>query len=164
LVAARDVVRGQGLEANLIIAGNPDPANPASVSLREVNEWTQRPGITWLGHINDISLPWSLRVPAFAPRVPAPRLLEHEVSGEGQRVQTSLLQAQIFMLDFQAAPADRKGGRQTGRQQPPHQYPYRRVQDHARLHQHRQSRKSSCSLQPLRWQLLRLLRRVRMIR
>ena len=30
-------------------------------------------------------------------------LLEREVSGEGQWVETSLLQAQIFMLDFQAA-------------------------------------------------------------
>src|SRR5207253_11185688 len=30
-------------------------------------------------------------------------LLEREVSGEGQWVHTSLLQAQIFMLDFQAA-------------------------------------------------------------
>src|SRR6187401_1737027 len=30
-------------------------------------------------------------------------LLEREVSGEGQWVNTSLLQAQIFMLDFQAA-------------------------------------------------------------
>lgn len=30
-------------------------------------------------------------------------LLEREQSGEGQRVETSLLQAQIFMLDFQAA-------------------------------------------------------------
>jgi formyl-CoA transferase len=30
-------------------------------------------------------------------------LLEREVSGEGQWVQTSLLQAQIFMLDFQAS-------------------------------------------------------------
>src|SRR5204862_1890936 len=30
-------------------------------------------------------------------------LLEREVSGEGQWVQSSLLQAQIFMLDFQAA-------------------------------------------------------------
>src|SRR5579871_5048700 len=30
-------------------------------------------------------------------------LLEREQSGEGQKVETSLLQAQIFMLDFQAA-------------------------------------------------------------
>jgi glycosyltransferase involved in cell wall biosynthesis len=58
LVAAHDIVRRQGLEANLIIAGNPDPANPASVSLQEVNEWTQRPGITCLGHVKDISSLW----------------------------------------------------------------------------------------------------------
>jgi glycosyltransferase involved in cell wall biosynthesis len=58
LVAAHDVVRGQGFQTNLLIAGNPDPANPASVSLKEVNEWTQRPGITWLGHIKDISSLW----------------------------------------------------------------------------------------------------------
>jgi glycosyltransferase involved in cell wall biosynthesis len=58
LVAAHDIVRRQGLKTNLIIAGNPDPANPASVSLQEVNEWAQRPGITWLGHINDISSLW----------------------------------------------------------------------------------------------------------
>ena len=58
LVAAHDIVRGQGLEANLIIAGNPDPANPASVSVAEVNEWAKRPGITWLGHIQDISSLW----------------------------------------------------------------------------------------------------------
>jgi glycosyltransferase involved in cell wall biosynthesis len=58
LVAAHDIVRAQGLETNLIIAGNPDPANPASVSLQEVNEWTRRPGITWLGHIKDIASLW----------------------------------------------------------------------------------------------------------
>lgn len=58
LVAAHDIVRGQGLQTNLLIAGNPDPANPASVSLQEVNEWAQRPGISWLGHIKDISSLW----------------------------------------------------------------------------------------------------------
>jgi glycosyltransferase involved in cell wall biosynthesis len=58
LVAAHDIVRRQGQETNLLIAGNPDPANPASVSVEEVNEWTQRPGITWLGHVKDISSLW----------------------------------------------------------------------------------------------------------
>jgi glycosyltransferase involved in cell wall biosynthesis len=58
LVAAHGIVRGQGLETNLLIAGNPDPANPASVSMQEVNEWTQRPGITWLGHVKDIAPLW----------------------------------------------------------------------------------------------------------
>jgi len=58
LVAAHNIVRSQGLDANLILAGNPDPANPASVSPGEVDEWCRRPGITWLGHIEDIVYLW----------------------------------------------------------------------------------------------------------
>ena len=58
LVAAQAILRDQGHESNLIIAGNPDPANPASVPLDEVEEWSRRPGITWLGHINDIVSLW----------------------------------------------------------------------------------------------------------
>ncbi|NVO14518.1 MAG: CoA transferase [Rhodoplanes sp.] len=47
-------------------------------------------------------------------------LLEREVSGEGQGVETSLLQAQIFMLDFQAARWLVKGevARQAGNDHP----------------------------------------------
>jgi glycosyltransferase involved in cell wall biosynthesis len=58
LVAAHDIVRAQGLETRLLIAGNPDPANPASVSAQEVDEWSRRPGITWLGHVKDITSLW----------------------------------------------------------------------------------------------------------
>ena len=47
-------------------------------------------------------------------------LLERETSGRGQWVQTSLLQAQIFMLDFQAARwlMDREVPRQSGNDHP----------------------------------------------
>jgi formyl-CoA transferase len=47
-------------------------------------------------------------------------LLEREVSGEGQWVQTSLLQAQIFMLDVQAARwlMDKEVARQAGNDHP----------------------------------------------
>jgi crotonobetainyl-CoA:carnitine CoA-transferase CaiB-like acyl-CoA transferase len=47
-------------------------------------------------------------------------LLERNVSGEGQWVQTSLLQAQIFMLDFQAARwlVDGEVPKQTGNNHP----------------------------------------------
>jgi glycosyltransferase involved in cell wall biosynthesis len=58
LVAAHGIVRSQGHDVNLIIAGNPDPANPASVALEEVEEWSRRPGISWLGHIADIASLW----------------------------------------------------------------------------------------------------------
>ena len=60
LVAAHGILREQGHDANLIIAGNPDPANPASVLLEEVEEWRRRPGITWLGHIEDIVSLWRI--------------------------------------------------------------------------------------------------------
>jgi glycosyltransferase involved in cell wall biosynthesis len=53
LVAAHGIARAQGLETNLIIAGN-----PASVSLEEVKQWSSRPGITWLRHIDDIASLW----------------------------------------------------------------------------------------------------------
>ena len=59
-------------------------------------------------------------------------LLEREQSGKGQEVATSLLQAQIFMLDFQGSRwlnAERGAG--PGRQQPSDQHPDRRVQDAA---------------------------------
>lgn len=58
LVAAHGLLREQGHDINLIIAGNPDPANPASVQLEEAQEWSQRPGITWLGHIENIVSLW----------------------------------------------------------------------------------------------------------
>jgi glycosyltransferase involved in cell wall biosynthesis len=58
LVAAHDLLSKQGHNFNLIIAGNPDPANPASISRAEIEGWTKRPGITWLGHIDDIVTLW----------------------------------------------------------------------------------------------------------
>lgn len=58
LVAAHGILRDRGYDINLLIAGNPDPANPASVSLEEAQAWGRRPGITWLGHIDDIGSLW----------------------------------------------------------------------------------------------------------
>jgi glycosyltransferase involved in cell wall biosynthesis len=58
LVAAHAIVRDRGFQTRLLIAGSPDPGNPASVSVQEVNEWARRPGITWLGHVNDITSLW----------------------------------------------------------------------------------------------------------
>lgn len=58
LVAAHRILRNEGHDYNLVIAGNPDPANPTSVSLNEVEQWAKRPGITWLGHIDDIESLW----------------------------------------------------------------------------------------------------------
>lgn len=58
LVEAHRIMRRSGRDIRLLIAGEPDPANPASVAIDEVNGWTREPGITWLGQIKDIQTLW----------------------------------------------------------------------------------------------------------
>jgi glycosyltransferase involved in cell wall biosynthesis len=58
LVAAHDILRSLGHDVNLLIAGSPDPANPTSIPLKEIDQWAMRPGITYLGHIDDIAALW----------------------------------------------------------------------------------------------------------
>ena len=58
LVAAHQILRDRGYNYNLLIAGNPDPVNPASIALSEVQQWSQTAGLTWLGHIDDIASFW----------------------------------------------------------------------------------------------------------
>ena len=65
-------------------------------------------------------------------------LLARERTGEGQWVHTSLLEAQIFMLDFQASRYSMKGEvAEAGGQFPPDLARHRHVPDRRRLHQHR---------------------------
>ncbi|WP_183240746.1 glycosyltransferase family 4 protein [Bradyrhizobium sp. cir1] len=59
LVSAHKMLRDQGHDFRLLIAGKPDPANPASIPIEEVEEWNRRPGITWLGHLDDIVALWT---------------------------------------------------------------------------------------------------------
>jgi glycosyltransferase involved in cell wall biosynthesis len=58
LVAAHRQLRSQGHDYRLLIAGNPDPANPASVTEDEIAQWRREPGMTLLGHIDDITALW----------------------------------------------------------------------------------------------------------
>ena len=58
LVTAHKILRDRGYNFNLMIAGSPDPANPASISVSEVDQWIQSPGLTWLGHVDDIVSFW----------------------------------------------------------------------------------------------------------
>lgn len=58
LVAAHEILHGKGHNWKLLIAGSPDPANPASIALSEVEQWIRNPGITWLGHVDDIVSFW----------------------------------------------------------------------------------------------------------
>ncbi len=82
LVAAHGILRAQGHDINLIIAGNPDPANPASVLLEEAQAWSRQPGITWLGHIDNIVSLW--RQLSFRGTAVPPGRLAHESPGSGR--------------------------------------------------------------------------------
>lgn len=67
LVAAHRLLRARGLDTRLLIAGTPDPANPASVTEAEAAAWNSEPGITWLGHVTDIAGLWARAQIAVLP-------------------------------------------------------------------------------------------------
>jgi glycosyltransferase involved in cell wall biosynthesis len=59
LVRAHRLLRQRGSNVELLLAGTPDPANPASVSDQDAAGWGREPGITWLGHVDDIPALWA---------------------------------------------------------------------------------------------------------
>ena len=59
LVAAIRLLQDRGTAINLLIAGDMDPANPSSVKASELDDWIRSPGITWAGHVKDISAIWA---------------------------------------------------------------------------------------------------------
>lgn len=67
LVAAHRLLRRKGMAIELLIAGTPDPANPASVSPAEAAAWGHEPGVTWLGHVDDIATVWARAHMAVLP-------------------------------------------------------------------------------------------------
>ena len=67
LVAAHRLLRARGSNVELLIAGTPDPANPASVSPDEAASWNGEPGITWLGQVDDIAGLWARAHVAVLP-------------------------------------------------------------------------------------------------
>jgi len=67
LVAAHRLLRRKGMAIELLIAGTPDPANPASVSPAEAAAWGHEPGVTWLGHVDGIATVWARAHMAVLP-------------------------------------------------------------------------------------------------
>jgi glycosyltransferase involved in cell wall biosynthesis len=59
LIAAHRLLRERGTAIKLLIAGTPDPANPASLSKTEAEALNREPGIQWLGHVGDIAALWA---------------------------------------------------------------------------------------------------------
>ena len=67
LVAAHRLLRKRTPDAELLIAGTPDRANPASVTEAEARSWNDEAGITWLGHVDDIAAFWAKAHVAVLP-------------------------------------------------------------------------------------------------
>ena len=58
LVEAHEILARRGQPVRLLIAGEPDRANPASIPSEEIAEWSRRSGVTLLGHVADIRDVW----------------------------------------------------------------------------------------------------------
>jgi glycosyltransferase involved in cell wall biosynthesis len=56
-----------GQPLRLLIAGDPDPANPASIPPALLAQWRQRPGVEFLGHVPDIRTVWAAAHIAVLP-------------------------------------------------------------------------------------------------
>lgn len=59
LVEAVRRLRAEGLDLHLLLAGPPDPANPAGIAPARLLAWSAEPGIRWLGPVADVRTVWT---------------------------------------------------------------------------------------------------------
>ena len=67
LIKAHELLNRRGEPVTLLIAGKPDPANPASISDQEIASWARIPGVRLLGHVADIGDVWKVAHIAVLP-------------------------------------------------------------------------------------------------
>lgn len=67
LIAAHEILLSRGRPIRLLLAGDPDPANPASIPRPEIERWGERPGVDVLGHVGDIREVWAAAHIAVLP-------------------------------------------------------------------------------------------------
>lgn len=53
-VGAARLLHREGKDIEFLIAGTPDPGNPASVPLESVHGWVEEGAVRWLGHVDDM--------------------------------------------------------------------------------------------------------------
>jgi glycosyltransferase involved in cell wall biosynthesis len=80
-VAAIRALRAGGQSIELLLAGVPDPDSGDSLSEAELTELACEPGVTWLGHVEDVCEVWARAAIAVLP------------SSYGEGVPKSLLEA-----------------------------------------------------------------------
>ncbi len=67
LMAAHELLIQRGRPIRLLLAGEPDPANPASIPPATVEKWGNQPGIGVLGYVADIRTVWAAAHIAVLP-------------------------------------------------------------------------------------------------
>jgi glycosyltransferase involved in cell wall biosynthesis len=67
LIAAHEILARRGRPVRLLLAGEPDPANPASIPPDEILSWKAREGVEVLGHVADIHEVWAAAHIAVLP-------------------------------------------------------------------------------------------------
>jgi glycosyltransferase involved in cell wall biosynthesis len=55
LVAAARELAQRGVRARFILAGTPDPGNPASIPEEDLRSWSQDGSVEWLGQVDDVA-------------------------------------------------------------------------------------------------------------
>ena len=58
LVEAHDILAERGVAVRILIAGEPDPSNPASIPQQTLDGWRKRANMVLLGHVDDIRVVW----------------------------------------------------------------------------------------------------------
>jgi glycosyltransferase involved in cell wall biosynthesis len=53
-VEAAKCLNSEGIDAEFVIAGDPDPGNPASIPEETLSQWRELPFINMLGHVSDM--------------------------------------------------------------------------------------------------------------
>ena len=66
-VEAVAVARAAGVDVTLSLVGSPDRSNPACIPDDVLNEWGDRPGISWMGHVPDVADVWRTHHVAVLP-------------------------------------------------------------------------------------------------
>lgn len=59
LVRAHEILAERGIAVRLLLAGTPDPSNPASIPESVIDSWRHRPNLIVMGHVNDIASVWA---------------------------------------------------------------------------------------------------------
>jgi len=59
LVRAHELLAARGVAVRLLLAGTPDPSNPASIPDGVIDSWRNRPNLVVMGHVSDIGSVWA---------------------------------------------------------------------------------------------------------